>query len=61
MNEQKRSTSGVIQLSLITSDNHLSLKILQVKGIQACSSSILVKMTLIPDRKPLECHTRAVS
>lgn len=26
INEQKRFTSGVIQLSLITSDNHLSLK-----------------------------------
>lgn len=26
MNEQKRSTSGIIQLSLIISDNHLTLK-----------------------------------
>jgi hypothetical protein len=31
-----------------------------VKGINQRSSNILIKMTLIPDRKPLECNTRAV-
>ncbi|CAF1083656.1 unnamed protein product [Rotaria sordida] len=61
MNEQKkRLTLGIIQLSLITSDNHLTLKVLQVKGIYSCLSNIFIKMTLIPDRKPLECHTRFV-
>ncbi|CAF1177108.1 unnamed protein product [Rotaria magnacalcarata] len=51
---------GIIQLSLITSDNHLTVKIIRVKGIHQRSSNILIKMTLIPDRKPLECNTRAV-
>jgi hypothetical protein len=31
-----------------------------VKGIQLNLSNILVKMTLIPDQIPLECHTRTV-
>ena len=69
--------SGIIQLSLITSDNHLTVKsknssyfrfgnhslsvlVVRVKGIHQRSSNILIKMTLIPDRKPLECNTRAV-
>jgi len=26
MNEHKRSTSGIIQLNLLTSDNHLTIK-----------------------------------
>lgn len=76
MNEPKHSGFGIIQLSLITSDNHLTLKsksieirkfdnklvylVLQVKGIHSYLSNILVKMTLIPDQKPLECHTRVV-
>jgi hypothetical protein len=34
--------------------------VIRVKGIPHRSSSILIKMTLIPDRKPLECNTRAV-
>lgn len=71
---------GIIQLSLITSDNHLTVKsieinlvlfffhidrivvflVVRVKGVHQRSSNILVKMTLIPDRKPLECNTRAV-
>lgn len=51
---------GIIQLSLITSENHLTVKIIRVKGIHQRSSTILIKMTLIPDRKPLECNTRAV-
>lgn len=34
--------------------------VVRIKGIHNRSSNILVKMTLIPDRKPLECNTRAV-
>jgi len=62
MNEQSplQLNRGIIQLSLITSDNHLTVKIIRVKGINQRSSNILIKMTLIPDRKPLECNTRAV-
>ncbi|CAF1388660.1 unnamed protein product [Adineta ricciae] len=62
MNEQSplQLNRGIIQLSLITSDNHLTVKIVRIKGIHNRSSNILVKMTLIPDRKPLECNTRAV-
>ncbi|CAF0905128.1 unnamed protein product [Rotaria sp. Silwood1] len=62
MNEQSplQLNRGIIQLSLITSDNHLTVKIIRVKGINQHSTNILIKMTLIPDRKPLECNTRAV-
>ncbi|CAF3885441.1 unnamed protein product [Adineta steineri] len=62
MNEQSplQLNRGIIQLSLITSDNHLTVKIIRVKGVNQRSSNILIKMTLIPDRKPLECNTRAV-
>jgi len=58
--QQNRSMSGIIQLNLLTSDNHLTLKIIRVKGIHSYLSNFLVKITFIPDRKPLECHTRAV-
>jgi hypothetical protein len=72
----KRSKKGIIQLNLHTSDNHLTLKskfhfrilfnshlfsVIRVKGIQSYLSNILIKITFIPDQKPLECHTRAVS
>lgn len=79
MNEQSplQLNRGIIQLSLITSDNHLTVKsknliffidfiwkflfsVIRVKSINQRSSNILIKMTLIPDRKPLECNTRAV-
>jgi len=62
MNEQSplQLNRGIIQLSLITSDNHLTVKIVRVKGINQRSCNILIKMTLIPDRKPLECNTRVV-
>ncbi|CAF1293163.1 unnamed protein product [Adineta steineri] len=60
MNVQKRLTTGIIQLNLSTSNNHLTLKILQVKGITSYISNILVKITFIPDRHPLECHTRTI-
>lgn len=62
MNEQSplQLNRGIIQLSLVTSENHLTLKIIRVKGVHQRSSNILVKMTLIPDKKPLECNTRAV-
>ena len=78
MNEQSplQLNRGIIQLSLITSDNHLTLKsklqhsscasltdlcpVIRVKNVHQRSSNILIKMTLIPDRKPLECNTRAV-
>ncbi len=72
----KKSKSGIIQLNLHTSDNHLTLKsidwtilsisflslflVIRVKGIQSYLSNILIKITFIPDQKPLECHTRAV-
>lgn len=32
-----------------------------MKGVHSYLSNLLVKITFIPDRKPLECHTRAVS
>lgn len=51
---------GIVQLSLVTSDNHLTLKIIRVKGLHHRASNVLIKMTIIPDRKPLECNTRAV-
>ena len=38
----------------------LSFLVIRVKGINQRSSITLIKMTLIPDRKPLECSTRAV-
>ncbi|UJR22203.1 hypothetical protein I4U23_025267 [Adineta vaga] len=60
MSKQPRSTAGIIQLNLSTSDNHLTLKILQVKGLQSSLSNLLVRITFIPDRKPLECHTRTI-
>lgn len=62
MNEQSplQLNRGIIQLSLVTSDNHLTVKIVRVKGIHQRSTNILIRMTLIPDRKPLECNTRAV-
>ncbi|CAF3690517.1 unnamed protein product [Rotaria sp. Silwood1] len=61
MNKQKRLTTlGIIQLSLITSDNHLTLKVLKVKNIYSYLSNIFIKLTLIPDQKPLQCHTRTI-
>ena len=72
------SSTAMIQLSLNTSENHLTVKskcstpvvsvlsrssvhlVIRVKGLRVALTNILVKMTLIPDRKPLECQTRAV-
>ncbi|CAF0771442.1 unnamed protein product [Adineta ricciae] len=60
MSKQQRSASGIIQLSLSASDHHLTVQILQVKGLKSSLSNALVRITFIPDRKPLECHTRTV-
>ena len=35
--------------------------VLRVKHVQSISKSFLIKLTLIPDRYPLECRTRFVS
>ncbi|CAF1164205.1 unnamed protein product [Didymodactylos carnosus] len=55
---------GIIQLSLVANENLLTLHIIQVKNIDVkrtlCCSNILVKITIIPDEKPLECNTRVV-
>ena len=44
----------------LSHQSKFSVLVVRVKGVHQRSSNILVKMTLIPDRKPLECNTRAV-
>ncbi|CAF1018249.1 unnamed protein product, partial [Didymodactylos carnosus] len=55
---------GIIQLSLVANENLLTLHIVQVKNIETKRSlrysNILVKITIIPDEKPLECNTRVI-
>lgn len=72
----RRTRPAMIHLNLHTSDNHLTLKsmffshsyfqvflfsiVIRVRGIQIYSTHLLIKITFIPDIKPLECHTRTV-